>query len=222
MRILLVEDNLSLGDGIRSGLSAEEDRVEWLRDGIAAAEALGEGHGFDAVVLDLGLPGRSGVDVLLGLRGRGDDVPVLILTARDAVSDRVAGLDAGADDYMVKPFDLDELAARLRALHRRHAGRVRRTLEHGALHVDPGSREAYLHGQPVDLSRREFAILMELLENAGEVLSRRRLEQSLYGWDEEVASNAVEVHIHHLRRTLGKDLIRTVRGVGYIVTRTSD
>jgi two-component system response regulator QseB len=219
MRILVVEDDLALGDGIRSGLGSDADRVEWLRDGLAATEALKEGHGYDAVVLDLGLPGRSGVEVLRELRERGDRVPVLILTARDAIIDRVAGLDAGADDYTVKPFDLDELAARLRALHRRHTGRVRPVLEHGRLRVDPAAREAHLGGDPVELSRREFVILVDLLENAGQVLSRRHLEQNLYGWEEEVASNALEVHIHHLRRKLGKDLIRTVRGVGYIVPR---
>ncbi|MGD2083461.1 MAG: response regulator [Chromatiales bacterium] len=219
MQILLVEDNVALGDGICAGLSGPDHRVEWLRDGLAAEQALRPGHRFDVVILDLGLPGRSGVEVLRELRQRGDPVPVVILTARDRVTDRVAGLDEGADDYMVKPFDLDELAARLRALHRRRAGRTRNLLEHGGLSVDPAAREARLDGEPVELSRREFVILVELLENTGRVLSRARLEQGLYGWDEEVASNAVEVHIHHLRRKLGRDLIRTVRGVGYIVPR---
>jgi DNA-binding response OmpR family regulator len=195
VQILLVEDNVALGDGICAGLSGPDHRVEWLRDGLAAEQALRPGHRFDVVILDLGLPGRSGVEVLRELRQRGDPVPVVILTARDRVTDRVAGLDEGADDYMVN------------------------LLEHGGLSVDPAAREARLDGEPVELSRREFVILVELLENTGRVLSRARLEQGLYGWDEEVASNAVEVHIHHLRRKLGRDLIRTVRGVGYIVPR---
>jgi DNA-binding response OmpR family regulator len=218
MRLLLVEDDNILGDGIRAGLAQEGYAVDWVQDGHAAELALGS-ESYDAVVLDLGLPRLSGLDVLRGLRVRHDDVPVLILTARDTVADRVGGLDAGADDYLVKPFDLDELLARIRALLRRRSGRAAPVLEQGAVALDPAAHTVTRDGEPVALSGREFALLQLLLENAGRVLSRARLEESLYGWGEEVESNAIEVHIHHLRKKLGADLIRTVRGVGYLIDR---
>jgi len=218
MRLLLVEDDSLLGDGIRVGLSQEGFAVDWTRDGQAAKLAL-ETESYALMVLDLGLPGLSGESVLKWLRGTGNDMPVLILTARDTVADRVRGLDAGADDYLVKPFDLDELAARLRALLRRAGGRSVPVISHGLLRLDPAAHAVTRDGNQVDLSPREFAILQNLLENTGRVQSREQLEQSLYGWGEEVESNAVEVHIHHLRKKLGAELIRTIRGVGYMVDK---
>ena len=219
MRLLLVEDDPLLGDGIRVGLSQAGFAVDWVKDGLAAKLALEAGD-YALLVLDLGLPRLSGTELLKWLRGAGDTTPVLILTARDTVGDRVRGLDAGADDYLVKPFDLDELAARIRALLRRAGGRTTPLIVHGALQVDPASRMVMLAGSAVELSPKEFAVLLDLLENAGRALSRERLEQSLYGWGEEVESNAVEVHIHHLRKKLGAELIRTIRGVGYLVDKT--
>jgi len=221
MRILIVEDDSLLGDGIQAGLRQAGYSADWVRDGAAADAALAVEE-FAAVVLDLGLPRISGLDLLRRLRAAGNAVPVLILTARDAVPDRVAGLDAGADDYMVKPFDLDELAARLRALVRRAHGQTSAVLNVGELELDPAAHSARFKGYPVDLSAREFAVLQALALNAGRVLSRERLEQSLYGWGEEVESNAIEVHIHHLRRKLAPELIRTVRGVGYTMPRPAD
>jgi DNA-binding response OmpR family regulator len=218
MRLLLVEDDPLLGDGVRTGLDQAGFAVDWVRDGAAADAAL-RGGGFAAVVLDLGLPKLSGLELLQALRGRGDATPVLILTARDAVPDRIRGLEAGADDYLVKPFDLGELTARLRALIRRSAGRGTREIRHGELSLDPDALRVTRGGAAVELSPREFAVLHELLQNAGRVLSRQQLEQTLYGWDGEVESNAVEVHIHHLRRKLGSGLIRNIRGVGYIVPK---
>lgn len=218
MRILLVEDDNSLGDGIRAGLRQSGYTVDWCRDGRAAQLAL-DAEPYALMVLDLGLPQLSGLDLLKWLRRKGGEVPVLILTARDTVADRVKGLDSGADDYLVKPFDLEELAARIRALLRRHGGRAAPVICHGNLTLDPAAHTVTFDGQPADLSPREFAILQALLENAGHVLSRERLEQSLYGWDEEVESNTVEVHIHHLRRKLDAGLIRTVRGVGYVIEK---
>lgn len=218
MRLLLVEDDSLLGDGIRVGLSQEGFAVDWTRDGQAAKLAL-ETENYALMVLDLGLPGLPGESVLKWLRGTGNDMPVLILTARDTVADRVCGLDAGADDYLVKPFDLDELAARLRALLRRAGGRSVPVISHGLLRLDPAAHTVTRDGNQVDLSPREFAILLDLLENIGRVQSREQLEQSLYGWGEEVESNAVEVHIHHLRKKLGTELIRTIRGVGYMVDK---
>ena len=219
MRLLLVEDDPLLGDGIRVGLSQAGFVVDWVKDGLAAKLALEAGD-YALLVLDLGLPRLSGTELLKWLRGAGNTTPVLILTARDTVGDRVRGLDAGADDYLVKPFDLDELAARIRALLRRAGGRTTPLIVHGALQVDPASRMVMLAGSAVELSPKEFAVLLDLLENAGRALSRERLEQSLYGWGEEVESNAVEVHIHHLRKKLGAELIRTIRGVGYLVDKT--
>jgi len=221
MRILVVEDDSLLGDGIQAGLRQAGYSADWVRDGAAADTALAVEE-YAAVVLDLGLPRVSGLELLRKLRAAGNAVPVLILTARDAVPDRVAGLDAGADDYMVKPFDLDELAARLRALVRRSHGQTAAVLNVGDLELDPAAHAARFKGQSVELSAREFAVLQALALNAGRVLSRERLEQSLYGWGEEVESNAIEVHIHHLRRKLAPDLIRTVRGVGYTMPRPTD
>lgn len=218
MRLLLVEDDALLGDGVRAGLQQSGFVVDWVKDGQAAKLAL-EAETYALVVLDLGLPRLSGTDLLKWLRATGNDTPVLILTARDTVADRVNGLDAGADDYLIKPFDLDELSARIRALLRRAGGRAAPLIAHGKLEIDPASRQVTLAGKPVELSAREYAILLVLLENAGRALSREQLEQSLYGWGDEVESNAVEVHIHHLRRKLGTELIRTLRGVGYLVDK---
>lgn len=216
MRVLLVEDDRLLGDGLQAGLADAGHAVDWVRDGEAAIAALGT-ESFAAVVLDLGLPKRDGLSVLEWLRGRGDNTPVLVLTARDGPGDRVKGLDFGADDYVVKPFDLDEVAARLRALVRRAHGRARPLVQHGGLVLDPAARSVTLDEAPVVLTGREFELLQLLLDNAGRVLTRRALEEQLYNWEEAVESNALEVHVHHLRRKLGTDLIRTVRGVGYMV-----
>jgi two-component system response regulator QseB len=220
MRLLLVEDDALLGDAIRVALAHEHYAVEWARDGLAAERAL-RGEPFDVVLLDLQLPGRTGLDILRSLRTAGNAVPVLILTARDTVRDRVVGLDAGADDYLVKPFDLDELHARVRALMRRGSGRATGVLEHGDIRLDPAAHAVTHRGAPIELSPREFAVLRLLLENAGRVLSRGRLEDALYGGESDVGSNAVEVHVHHLRRKLGADLIHTVRGVGYLVKKAA-
>jgi len=216
MRVLLVEDDRMLGDGVQAGLAAAGFVVDWVRDGEAALAALA-GEGFAAVLLDLGLPRRDGLSVLASLRGAGNAVPVMILTARDQISDKVRGLDLGADDYMVKPFDLDELAARLRALVRRASGRADACLRHGELVIDPAARTVTLRGEAVSLTSREFDLLRVLLDAAGRVLTRRVLEEQLYAWGDAVESNALEVHIHHLRRKLGSELIRTVRGVGYLI-----
>ncbi len=218
MRILLVEDDPLLGDGLSTGLRQSGFAVDWLKDGFGADAAL-KSEDFDLLVLDLGLPRLSGMELLRRLRARGATLPVLILTARDAVADRVAGLDAGADDYLVKPIDLDELAARLRALGRRSGGRAAPKLVRGTLELDPAAHSVTLAGQPANLATREFAILQALLENAGRVMTRAQLEASIYGWNEEPGSNAIEVHIHHLRRKLGADLIKTLRGVGYLIEK---
>jgi DNA-binding response OmpR family regulator len=218
MRILLVEDDPELGDGLTVGLRQEGLAVDWLKDGNSADQAL-QSESFDLVVLDLGLPRLSGMEVLARARSRGQTMPVLILTARDATGDKVSGLDAGADDYLVKPINLDELSARIRALARRSAGRSVPLLSHGNITLDPAARTVMLSGQSVELSGREFSLLEVLLENAGRVLSRSHLEQSLYGWRDEPDSNALEVHIHHLRKKLGSALIRTLRGVGYTIPK---
>lgn len=218
MRLLLVEDDSMIGRALRQGLGDVGYVVDWVTDGHAAEIALGNGV-YDLVVLDLGLPGKDGMSVLRELRRRRDTVPVLILTARDAVADRVAGLNEGADDYVLKPFDLDELVARVRALLRRRSGSGGPLLECGDLVVDPVGREARLHGEPVALSAKEFALLETLMQRPGAVLSREQLEDALYGWEREVGSNAVEVHLHNLRRKLGADFIRNVRGVGYKVVQ---
>jgi two-component system response regulator QseB len=218
MRILLVEDDTMLGEGVQRGLRQQGHAVDWVRDGRAADLAVA-GEPYDLVLLDLGLPLKGGLDVLRDLRRRGRHVPVLILTAQDAVGDRVAGLDAGADDYLVKPFDLDELAARVRALHRRSIGRAQPVLVHDRLTLDPAMHEVSLDGTPVALSAREFSLLHALLEHPGRPVSRARLEERLYGWGEEVESNAVEVHVHSLRRKLGAEWIKTLRGVGYVIPK---
>jgi two-component system response regulator QseB len=218
MRLLLVEDDRMIGEGVRQGLRQEGFAVDWVLDGQAAEVALRNEH-YTLLLLDLGLPRKSGLDLLKDLRRRNESIPVLILTARDAVAHRVEGLDAGADDYLVKPFDLEELAARIRALLRRHSGRSQPVIKHGELTLNPVTHEVALRGEPVVLSAREFALLYALIEHPGAVLSRAQLEERLYGWGEEVESNAVEVHIHHLRRKLGADLIRNVRGVGYMMPR---
>lgn len=216
MRILLVEDDPQLGDGLTVGLRQSGFAVDWVRDGQSADLALST-EDFDLVVLDLGLPRLGGMEVLRRARAAGRDMPMLILTARDATGDKVAGLDAGADDYLVKPIDLDELAARIRALTRRRGGRAAPLLMHGEIALDPAARTVTQAGAPVELSAREYALLHMLLENAGRVLTRSQLEQSLYGWRDEPDSNALEVHIHHLRKKLGSELIRTLRGVGYTI-----
>ena len=218
MRLLLVEDDRLLGEGVRVGLGQAGFAVAWAHDGEEALAALAS-EPFDAVVLDLGLPRLSGLEVLRQLRAKKLAVPVLILTAQDSLSDRVAGLDAGADDYLGKPFQLAELQARLRALLRRAKGQPQPTLTHGRVTLDPAGRTATLDGAPVELSARELTVLHELLANEGRVLSRAQLEEKLYGWGEEVESNAVEVYVHHLRKKLYPALIQTVRGVGYLVPR---
>ncbi|HRD67710.1 MAG TPA: response regulator transcription factor [Candidatus Competibacter sp.] len=214
MRVLLVEDDPMIGDSLRKGLRAEGFTVDWVRDGRAAELAL-ETTNYALVLLDLGLPKKDGLTVLRGWRQRELAVPVLILTARDAVPDRVEGLDSGADDYLVKPFDLAELLARMRALLRRQAGRTRDSIEVGALRLDPVAHTVEYRGQPAQLSAREFALLHALVEASNAVMSREQLEDRLYGWGEEVESNAIEVHVHNLRRKLSAQLIRTVRGIGY-------
>jgi two-component system response regulator QseB len=218
MRVLLAEDDPMIGASVRRGLGQDGFTVDWVSDGRAAELALAD-RVHDVLVLDIGLPKRTGLEVLQAMRRRGDARPVLILTARDAVADRVAGLDAGADDYMVKPFELDELAARLRALLRRSAGRAAPMLVYGEVTLDPATREVRRNGEPVALSAREFALLEALLTRPGAILSRAQLEEKLYGWSESVESNAVEVHIHALRRKLGAGFIRNVRGIGWAVSR---
>jgi two-component system, OmpR family, response regulator QseB len=216
MRILLAEDDIMLGEALQDALIAQGLVVDWLKDGEAALQALLNDN-FDLLILDLGLPRRNGMDVLAEIRRRELDIPVLILTARDATGDRIAGLDAGADDYLLKPFDLGELSARLRALLRRRSGRARPEIRHGELRVDPAAQRVFLSENEIILPRREYMLLKELLDHAGEVLTRDKLEAALYGWMEEVESNTLEVHIHHLRKKIGSDFIRTVRGVGYMI-----
>lgn len=221
MRILLVEDDELLGDGLRNGLVQYGYAVDWLKDGLSADQAL-KTETFELVVLDLGLPKMSGITVLQNLRGRGLTMPVLILTAHESIEDRIKGLDSGADDYLTKPFDLDELCARLRALQRRFSARAEPLLNYENISLDPASHTVTLNGEFVNVSRREFALLQKLLENAGRVLSREHLTQSLYGWGEDVDSNALEVHIHNLRKKFGQDFIRTIRGIGYMIDKPKD
>ncbi len=221
MRVLLVEDDALLGDGLRAGLRQAGFAVDWVRTGSDAVHAL-DAEPVAAVVLDLGLPDLSGFEVLRRLRARGSKVPVLILTARDAVDDRVKGLDGGADDYVVKPVDLAELAARLRALTRRAAGEAGPAFRRGELELDAAAHRVVFRGRPVELSAREFALLHELMRSGGRVLSREQLEERLYSWGHEIESNAVEVHVHHLRRKLAPGVIRTIRGVGYLIPQEQD
>jgi two-component system, OmpR family, response regulator QseB len=216
VRLLLVEDDAMIGEAIRAGLKREGFAVDWVHDAAVAAQALGTDP-FELMLLDLGLPGSDGLQLLKTLRSRGESLPVLIITARDAISDRVQGLDAGADDYLTKPFDLDELAARIRALLRRRSGRATAVIEHLGVVLDPASHRVTHRGVEIALSPREFALLQLLLERPGAILSRGQIEERLYGWGEELESNAVEVHIHGLRRKLGAQFILTVRGVGYRV-----
>jgi two-component system OmpR family response regulator/two-component system response regulator QseB len=233
MRLLLVEDDRMIGESLRGALRLEGHAVDWVRDD-AAADATLASERFDLVLLDLGqppgaapvsasaagVPLHDGLDVLRALRARRDATPVIVLTARDARGDRVAGLDAGADDYLVKPFELDELNARIRAVMRRHGGRAEPVLAHGGVTLDPATRQVTRHGEPVLLSAREFAVLEALMVRPGALLSRAQLEDRLYGWGEEIESNAVSVYIHQLRRKLGAGFIRNVRGVGYFVGDT--
>ena len=221
MRVLLVEDDTLLGDAIKIGLEQAGFAADWMRDGVAG-ELAWQTEPYAAVVLDLGLPRRDGLELLRRRRAAKDATPVLILTARDAIEDRVKGLDSGADDYLIKPFDMAELAARLRALIRRGQGAANPILQLGELSLDPAAHRVSYRAKPVELSPREFAVLHELMRHPNRVLSRGQLEQSLYAWGEEVESNAIEVHIHHLRRKLSPSLIRTIRGVGYMLTPSAD
>ena len=216
MRLLLVEDDPMIGKAVQQGLTRAGFSVDWVTDGRAAELSIANDV-YQAVILDLGLPRQDGLSVLSAARARHNPVPVLIATARDAVADRVGGLNAGADDYLIKPYDLEELIARVRALIRRHAGGATSLLECGDLRVDPIARTAELDGQPLELSAREFSLLEMLMQRPGAVLSREALEDSVYGWSSEVGSNAIEVHLHHLRKKLGANRIKNVRGVGYCV-----
>jgi two-component system response regulator QseB len=219
MRVLLVEDDGMIAQGLQTALRQGGFTVDWMSDGNSAAAAL-QTASFDVVLLDLGLPQRDGTEVLRELRKRGDTTPVIVLTARDEIQHRIAGLDAGADDYIVKPFDLDEVMARIRSVLRRANGRVEPIMVHGELRLDLVSRTIERNGNPINLSAHEYAVLEALLLRPGAVLSRTQLEDRLYGWDEQIGSNAVEVYIHGLRRKLGSDVIRTLRGVGYFVPKT--
>ena len=218
MRVLVVEDDPLLGRGVQAGLEQAGFAADWVRDGVAADSSLAATQ-YAVVVLDLGLPRLAGLELLGRLRSRRDRTPVLILTARDALEDRVKGLDAGADDYMVKPFQFEELSARLRALVRRAHGEAAPVLNAAGVSLDPGARTVAWQGHEVELPAREFDVLHELMLNAGRVLSREHLQERVYRWGEEVGSNAIDVHIHHLRRKLAPELIRTIRGVGYLMPR---
>jgi DNA-binding response OmpR family regulator len=218
VRILVVEDDAMIAQGLQTGLRQAGFAVDWTQDGKRAGLAL-QSERFDLVLLDLGLPARDGLDVLRELRRRGDATPVIVLTARDDVQSRVGGLDAGADDYIVKPFDLDEVTARIRSVLRRAAGRGESAIQHGDLRLDPVTRTVERAGMTVNVSAHEFAVLEALLQRPGAVLSRAQLEDRLYGWQEQIGSNAVEVYIHGLRRKLGNEAIRTLRGVGYFIPK---
>ena len=220
MRLLLIEDDVALGEGIHQALIREGYTVDWVKDGASALHAL-LSEVFDLAILDLGLPKVDGLTVLRRLRESGSALPILILTARDATEDRIAGLDAGADDYLIKPFDLSELKARLRALLRRSAGRARVMIEHAGIRLDPTTQQVTYNNDPVPLTPKEYQLLYELLSPPGRVMTRERLIQLLYGWNEEAESNTLEVHIHHLRKKFSSDLIRTIRGVGYLVEERS-
>jgi two-component system response regulator QseB len=216
MRVLLVEDDPMVGEAVRKGLRQDGFAIDWVQDGKSADVALRH-EDYAMLLLDLGLPQKDGLAVLKTMRERGNRIPVLITTARDAVADRVAGLDAGADDYLIKPFDLEELSARMRALLRRQSGRADSLVQVREVVLNPATHEVTVAGQPVNLSAREFALLRALMDRPGVVLSRAQLEEKLYGWNDSVESNAVEVHIHALRKKVGSDFIKNVRGVGYLV-----
>jgi two-component system response regulator QseB len=220
-RILLVEDDELLGTGLRAGLTQFGYTVDWVKDGKSAVQAL-QNENFGTIILDLGLPKMSGIDVLKVIRAKKNTVPVLILTANDSLESRVAGLDAGADDYIPKPFDLRELCARIRALQRRTASRAVPIIIVGGIKLDPAARKIYYNNEEVECSRREFVLMQMLLENAGKVLTRDQITQNLYGWGDDIDSNALEVHIHNLRKKFGTDTIRTIRGVGYIIEKPVD
>ncbi|MBA2711239.1 MAG: response regulator [Tatlockia sp.] len=219
MRLLLVEDDELLGDAVKAGLTQFGYVVDWLKDGEAARAAV-KSESFELIILDLGLPKLSGLAFLQSIRQDGNSTPVIILTARETVGDRIKGLDSGADDYMTKPFDLNELSARVRALVRRSQGRADSVLQYRNVTLDPAAHSVYVDEVMVNVPRREFALLQKLLENSGQVLSREQLMQSIYGWDEDVDSNALEVHIHNLRKKLNANFIRTIRGVGYMVEKS--
>lgn len=221
MRVLVVEDEEGLGDMITRALKQDGYAVDWLKDGMSADQAL-RNESFDIVVLDLMLPRLSGMSVLKNFRDQGKDTPVIVLTAKDTIKDKVQCLDAGADDFLTKPFSIEELYARLRALSRRSGGRPTTAIKYRGIELDPVSHAVTLDGELVNIPRREFALLQKLLENQGKALSREQLNQSLYSWDEDVDSNALEVHIHNLRKKFGSDFIRTIRGVGYIVEKVID
>ena len=214
MRLLLVEDDPMIGESVEDGLRAQNYAVDWVRDGRGAELAMA-GFQYDLVLLDLGLPNKQGMDVLRSYRARGGEAPVLIVTARDGTAARVEGLDAGADDYLIKPFDFDELQARIRALLRRRVARTQSLVTHGALTVNLASHETLLAGQPLHLSAREFSVLRALLDSPGDVVTKAQLQEKLYGWNDEIESNAIDVYIHHLRKKLGAAFIKNVRGVGY-------
>lgn len=214
MRLLLIEDDPLLGDGLRAGLTQAGYQTEWINDGASALRAVRNDR-FDVMVLDLGLPNVDGLEILREMRANSDPTPVLILTARDALESRIAGLDGGADDYLTKPFDLEELTARLRAIHRRSIGESAPLLEYQDIVLDPAARSVTQKGKPVELTRHEFSTLERLMSNIGRATTKTQLEENLYGWDEGSESNTIEVHIHHLRKKMGKSLIQTIRGVGY-------
>ena len=219
MRLLLVEDDTMIGEVVLDHLRAEHYAVDWVKDGVMAETALAT-QTYDLVLLDLGLPRKDGLDVLRGLRARKERMPVLIATARDSVEHRIAGLDAGADDYVLKPYDLDELLARIRALIRRAAGRAEPVYEHKGVSINPATREVSVDGNAVTLSAREWAVLEPLLARPGMVLSRAQIEEKLFGWKEDISSNAVEVYVHGLRKKLGSEVIQNVRGLGYLVPKS--
>jgi two-component system response regulator QseB len=218
VRILLVEDDNLLGDGVCAGLRREENAVDWVKNGETALSAMVETQ-YDCVVLDIGLPRMSGLDVLAHVRESNNAVPVLILTAQDDIADRVKGLDAGADDYLVKPFEFSELCARLRALTRRTRGNASEIIHYKNITINTTAHSVEYNDKIVELSRREYTLLIEMVSNQGRVLSRQHLEQKLYSWGDEIESNTIEVYIHHLRKKLYSDLIKTVRGIGYIVAK---
>ena len=218
MRLLLVEDDHMIGETVVDVLRAENFAVDWIKDGLAAQSLL-RSQSYDLVLLDLALPGKDGIEVLRSLRAAKLRIPVLVATARDSVEQRIAGLDAGADDYVLKPYDLGELLARVRALLRRAAGRAEPVYEHMGVTINPATREVTVNGRPVLLSSREWAVLEPLIARPGAVLSRAQLEEKIFGFDDSIASNAVEVYVHGLRKKLGANLIQNVRGLGYLVPR---